>query len=128
MRTASFLAAAALLAAVLAAAFLSFANTYSGESCEISPGSMRECSSDSATLVEQNGIWVYGLLAIPIAITASVLAAIAYRLPKGIEWLLAGLALTGCVIAIFSIGVFFLPAALLLVSAAASDRRRLAAL
>jgi hypothetical protein len=124
VKTASLLASTAVLAAVLAAAFLSFANTYSGESCEVVPGSAGECSDTSGTLAEENGKWVYGLLAVPVVIAAAGLAAIACCLPKGIAWSLAGLALAGCLIAIFSIGVFFLPAALLLLSAAATDRAR----
>jgi hypothetical protein len=126
VRIAAILASAALLAAVLAAGFLSFADTYSGQTCEASPGRDTVCTDSSATLVEENGKWVYGLLAVPIAITVGALTTVAFRLPRGIEWSLAGLALLGCVIAIFSVGVFFLPAALLLVAAAATDRGRLA--
>ncbi len=126
MRTASVLAATALLAALLAAAFLSFADTYSGESCEVTAGSSPECTSTSRTLAEENGKWVYALLSVPIGTAAATWAAIAFHLPKGIEWSLVGLALAACVVALFSIGVFFLPAALLLLAAAATDRGRLA--
>ncbi|HEU0072424.1 MAG TPA: hypothetical protein VFS30_00295 [Dehalococcoidia bacterium] len=126
MRVAAILAAAALLAGVLAAGFLSFADSYSGQTCEASPGREAVCTDTSATLVEENGKWVYGVLAVPIAISLGALMAVAFRLPRGIEWSLAGLALLACLIAIFSVGVFFLLGALLLVAAAATDRARLA--
>lgn len=126
MRVATVLAAAALLVAVLAAGILSFADTYSGQSCEASPGRDTVCTDTSATLVEENGKWVYGLLAVPIVISVAALTAVAFHLPKGIEWSLAGLALLGCALAIFSVGIFFLPSALLLVAATATDRRGLA--
>ena len=127
MTAASLIAMSALLAAVIAAGFLSLVATYSGQSCEVSPGSTVECIDDSRTLVEQNGQGAYGLLAIPVGLAAAAVAAILYRLPKGIEWSLAGLLLGACVLAVLSVGLFFLPAALLLVVAVATDRRRLAA-
>jgi len=126
LRTASLLAVAALLVALLAAAVLTFANTYSGQSCEVTPGSVANCTNDSRTLIQENGKWVLGLFAVPVALAAGVVAAIAYRLPSAIEWLLAFAALAACVVAIFSIGIFFVPTALLLLAAAATDRRRMA--
>lgn len=127
MRLAIVLAAGAILTAVLAAGFLTFADTYSSERCEATPGQETQCSSESRTLIEENGKWVLGLLAVPIAFSAGVAAAITYRLPVGVAWSLAILALAACLIAIFSLGAFFLPAALLLIAAAAMDRRGTAA-
>lgn len=123
MRAALVLAAVALVAALLAAAVLTFVNTYSGQDCEVTAAGSVDCASVSRTIIEENGRWVYGLFAVPIALAAGVLIAAAYRLPNRIEWLLAFASLAACIIAILSIGAFFLPSALLLVAASASDRR-----
>jgi hypothetical protein len=117
MRVATALAAAGLVAAVIAAAGLVFIDTYSGETCFVEPGAPARCVSESSTLIEENGSWVIGLLTVPIMLAAGILAATLLLLPKAVAWILAAVFLLGCLITGFSIGVFFLPAALLSLTA-----------
>jgi hypothetical protein len=123
MRIAVSLALGALFVGVLAAVLLTFVDAYSGSSCEVTPGRVETCSDTSRTLVEENGRWVLLLLAVPVALAAGVLLAIRYRMPVVIEWLLASIAFAGCALAIFSVGIFFLPMTFLLFAAALTDRR-----
>jgi hypothetical protein len=123
MRTASLLAIAALLIALLAAGVLTFADTSSSTSCEATPGGVQTCTDASSTLIQENGSWVLALLAVPVLLAAAAVGAIVYQLPTQIEWILALAAFAGCIVAIFSVGIFFLPTALLLVVAAAKDHR-----
>jgi hypothetical protein len=123
LRTASLLATAALLTALLAAGALTFVDTYSGQSCEATADGTLNCTDESRTLVQENGRWVMALFAVPIGLSAGVGAAIAYHLPKSVEWALAFATLAACIVAILSLGAFFLPSALLLVAAVAADNR-----
>jgi hypothetical protein len=123
MRTASLLAVAALLIALLAAGVLTFADTSSSTSCEGTSSGVQTCTDASSTLIQENGSWVLALLAVPVLLAAGVVAAIAYKLPPPVEWILALAAFAACIVAIFSVGIFFLPTALLLVVAAAKDHR-----
>jgi hypothetical protein len=118
------LATAAVLAALVAAVFLTFADTYSGQECQVSSQAALECREFSRTLAERNGNWVLALFVIPIALTAAGVYTVHQDLPRRLAWLLAWLLLAGCIIAIFSFGAFFLPAALLLLAAAAVSGRR----
>jgi hypothetical protein len=70
----------------------------------------------TATLIEQNGLWVLWLLLVPVLLTGNVLRAVWQNNARNaLLWGIA-LALLGlCVLAGYSIGVFYLPAALALV-------------
>ena len=70
----------------------------------------------TATLIEQNGLWVLWLLLVPVLLTGIVLRAVWQNNARNaLLWGIA-LALLGlCVLAGYSIGVFYLPAALALV-------------
>ena len=70
----------------------------------------------TATLIEQNGLWVLWLLLVPVLQTGIVLRAVWQNNARNaLLWGIA-LALLGlCVLAGYSIGVFYLPAALALV-------------
>ena len=77
----------------------------------------------TATLVEQNGLWVFWLLLVPIMLSALALLTIALTdagqaRRKALLWLPAIVLLAFCAVGIFSIGVFYLPAALALLCAA----------
>ena len=61
-----------------------------------------------------------GLFAVTIVLAIGVLAASTFRLPLWIEWLIVSIGLAGCFAAIFSVGLFFLPAVGLMLAAAAS--------
>ena len=76
--------------------------------------------------MEANGLWVIWLLLVPVLLSGLPLLALRFTdsgqsLRKAILWL-AGLALlASCAVAIFSIGLFYLPAALALLCAAAAS-------
>jgi hypothetical protein len=75
------------------------------------------------SLVAENGTWVLNLLAVPIALSALGLsAAIARR--QRILWLVAVVVLGLCLLAAWSIGLFFTPAAVALLASAATSRKR----
>jgi hypothetical protein len=120
------LASLSVAASILAAGFLTFADTYSRESCVlIAPGS-RVCTSETSSLIEENGTQVLALLVVPVLISGAGLAAILPRfdLPWFAGWLVAVGYAVLCVIAMFSIGFFFVPSALLLLAATALNGYR----
>lgn len=85
-----------------------------------------EATRFTATLIEVNGLYVIWLLAVPILLTGVPLLVI--RRPaagrvgrKILLWVPAAALLGFCAMAIFSIGLFYLPAALALITAAATD-------
>jgi hypothetical protein len=83
----------------------------------------------SASLIEVNGLRVLALLLIPVALTGLALLAalVRHRHQTGSRvylWASAFLFLAFCAMAIFSIGAFYLPAALVLLVAAVAGSRR----
>ena len=87
----------------------------------------------SASLIQANGFWVLGLLAIPLVLTGLGLISAAMRQPgraagSRYPWRLVGwvaaLPLLGfCIVAIFSVGLFYLPIALLTLASVALRSR-----
>ena len=119
---------AALLAHIFAWAatlFFLFWPIYSGVS--VSPGESGSSSVSSSTLIEVNGLWVALLIVLPIVVTAVALIA---SLPGGahphvmliLRWAAFALLLLFCAAAIYSIGVFYIPAAIGVFIAAATAR------
>ena len=114
------------------ALWLTFGPIYQGVSVTAAiPGDVAiESTRVSATLIDVNGLRVLPLLLAPVALTAlALLAALltdawsAKR--KVLVWVSAVLLLGFCVVGSFSIGVFYLPAALALtISAILGSRRR----
>ena len=108
---------------------LAFWPAYSGES--VTPAAHNgeveaEVTRATATLVEANGIYVLFLLLVPILLTGSALLAILFahkrRFIRGaLLWAPVILLLGFCLLAIFSIGILYLPTALALLVAAVSD-------
>jgi hypothetical protein len=96
-------------------------------SCETTPGSgVQECTESSETLLEnEDDAHVIGLAAVPVGLTASTtllaLLAPSRRIPR---WLMAGLFLFLCVLSGFTIGIYFLPSALLLIMSVGMDEAR----
>lgn len=105
----------AVAAAVAAALYLTLADFYTSQSCSMTAGSDRVvCTvSDGSTLLEENGRRVLWLLAVPIVATAGVAAVIASGLPAWPGWIVALLLLSASIMTALTIGLFFLPAALL---------------
>ncbi len=60
---------------------------------------------------------------IPVLLTLATGAAIVLRAPRRVEWAGAVLLLASCLVAMASIGFFFLPAAVLVLVAVAMDNR-----
>ncbi len=106
--------------------WLAFWPTYSGVSVTPAlPGS--ETTPFSDTLIGVNGLYVIWLLAVPVLLTGLALLALRTantrrRVGRTILLWVPAVALLGfCAVAILSIGVFYLPAALSLLIAASAD-------
>jgi len=123
MRAAIVLSGLAALAAAGGAAFLAFVPVYQGVSCRGGPAGEVCQDLPSKTLAQENGTWVLLLLAVPVLLTLAQLSALGLGAARAFGWAPAVCLAAACAIAIFSIGVFFLPAALLALAAALADRR-----
>ncbi|HEX9124626.1 MAG TPA: hypothetical protein VF984_14920 [Actinomycetota bacterium] len=111
------IAVAAVSLAVAAAVWLAvWPCFYVGETGTV-PGGGSSARRACATLIGVNGVWVVWLLLIPIAFTGLGLAA-ALVGRRRLLWLIGGLAVGFCVLAVFSIGIFYLPSAIALLLAA----------
>jgi cytochrome bd-type quinol oxidase subunit 2 len=107
-------AAVAVVLAVVAGAWLiAWPCSYVGDD-----GTSTTCSS----LIDVNGAWVLALLVVPVAISLLAVLAVAARL-RPAAWALAALLLIACGLAVFSIGIFYVPSAVALVVAAACTPR-----
>ena len=87
---------------------------------------MAEATRTSATLVEVNGLYVLLLLLVPVLLTGSTLFSILFAHKRQVIrvamlWTPLVLLLGFCLLAIFSIGIFYLPAALAVIVAALGD-------
>ena len=104
---------------------MAFAETYRQQSCAVDENGEGFCISSSSSLVDENGAWVLLLALIPIAVSAIVFArtSLGIDVPKGAAWSAAIVLLLACIITGFSVGLFFLPAALLCLAALTTDRR-----
>ena len=110
----------------VAGVWLAFWPTYEGASVTATlpgePGG--EVIRSSATAIEVNGLHVILLLLVPILLTAITLLGLRLQqttMRKILLWSPAVVLLGFCFVAIFSIGVFYLPAALALLVAAIAD-------
>ena len=88
-----------------------------------------EMTSQTATLMEVNGLYAPLLLMVPIALTGLAILAVRStsvgRFPrKVLQGCLAALLLVGCFLAVFPIGIYYLPAALALLVAACLPLQR----
>jgi hypothetical protein len=121
MRTGGRLAAAvAIVLATIASVWLAvwpcfYAGTTSGASRE---------STTCSSLIAENGTWVISYLAIPIVLTVVASLALVARL-RAVMWALAILLFALCILAAWSIGLFYVPSAVtLLIAAARMSRMR----
>ncbi len=97
------------------------------------PGDGPESVRVSASLIQVNGLWVLGLLTIPLVLTGLGLISAAMRHPgraagsrypwRLVGWVAALLFLGFCTVAIFSVGLFYLPVALLTLASVALRSR-----
>jgi hypothetical protein len=120
-----WVALAALLLAVAAGSWLAFSpGSYEVVSVTASSSGEVVQRSEQASLLAENGMWALGLLAVPIALAVLGVfgAARSYRF---VVWSVAVVLLVFSIISSMTIGLFYLPAAIaLLVAAALRDSSR----
>jgi hypothetical protein len=114
-----WVALAALLLALAAGSWLAFSpGLYQGVSVTASSSGEVVQRSEQTSLLAENGTWVLGLLAIPLALTGlGVFGAVRSR--RFLLWSAAVVLIVFSLISGMSIGLFYLPAAVALVVAAA---------
>ena len=112
--------------------FLAFGPVYSGASAPATDlyglGGAQVWPGSSSSLVAHNGLYVVPLLLVPIFLTGHVLITMyflrARRVPRRVlVWTPAVILLGCCLVAMMSIGLLYLPSALALLLAAATDGR-----
>ena len=114
-----WVALAALLLALAAGSWLAFyPGFYQGVSVTASSSGEVVQRSEQASLLAENGMWALGLLAIPVALTVlGVFGAV--RSYRFLLWSVAVVLLVFSIISGMTIGLFYLPAAIALLVAAA---------
>jgi hypothetical protein len=75
-------------------------------------------STTCSSLIAENGTWVLSYLAIPIILTVLAFLALVARL-RAVMWTLAILLFALCILAAWSIGLFYVPSAVTILIAAA---------
>ncbi len=120
--TARKLTLGAFIASLLLGAVMAFAPLVSTESSSssavVSGGNVIvQTTSRSVSLVASQGPWVLVPIGIPVALT--LLALLVPR--RTVRIVVAALLWVGCVLGILSIGLFFVPAAVLMTIAAAMN-------
>ena len=113
------------------ALFLVVGPVYQGVSkTAVTPaGVASESSRVTATLIEVNGWSVLPLLLVPVVLTALALMAVLttrvrLAMRRVLSWVSAVLLLGFCAVGIFSIGLFYVPAAIALVVSAVKSLRQ----
>jgi len=111
-----------LALAVAAGAWLALdPGFYRGASTAVSSSGVQTTVATGASLIEENGGRVVGLLCVPVALAALGLYS-AVRQRRVLLWA-SGLVLIGCVVVSgFTIGMFYVPAALALLVASGLAR------
>jgi hypothetical protein len=102
---------AAFVVAIIGAAIAAFAPL--GRSCGVSGGGPERCSGISS--YEIDGAWVLVVVSVPVLL--SLLPVVLHR--RGWTNASAVLLWTCCIVGIFSVGLYFVPAAVLMTFAAA---------
>ena len=123
-RFARALAGASLLLALAALLFLTFwTGYYEGEEVTADGAVV---AKTSASLIEENGMDVLGLLAVPVVIAAVGFATSFWRVSAGkvALWTSAVLLVLFALVTGFTVGMFYLPAGFTLVLAAVVANRR----
>ena len=118
-RPAVWVVLAALLLAVAAGSWLAFSpGLYQGVSVTVSSSGEVVERSEQASLLAENGMWALALLAVPVALTGLGVFGAARRF-RILLWSAAVVLLVFSVISGMTIGLFYLPAAIALLVAAA---------
>ena len=114
----------ALVASLGAIALLWFMPTYSFQAVSETVGSATSTSAGTDTLIAVNGYAVLGFLAIPVLAALSAVLRWPARYRRAADILGALVALAFCVLGAFTVGMFFLPTAALLLMLAVWPRRQ----
>ncbi len=123
MPASGWAALAAVILATAAGLFLALYPVYQGVSESVSSSGAVTRSSDSATLVAENGAWVILLLCVPVALAVLGLSGAVWG-RRAVVWVPAAVLLGFVILGGFSIGLFYAPAALALLAAAGLMRAR----
>jgi hypothetical protein len=115
-------AGVAVMLSFLAASVLIFVDTYSSRSCSSDSSGVMQCVDSSSTLIEENGAWVLILLSVPVSLALGLYLSIELGASSLVKGLLAAVLVATCLVAITSVGLFFLPAALVAAVAVFLDR------
>ena len=129
MRAATISASAAHALAWVACIWFVFAPTYEGVTATATrPGEpASESIRHTATMIEMNGLGVVQWLLLPVVFTGIALWGVHCTRQTGrrvLLWTAAVLLLGFCAVSIYSIGAFYLPAALSLLIAAITNKER----
>jgi len=105
---------AAFLVAVLGALVAAFAPTYSW--CGTTSSGVQTCGHDTGFAV--NGTWILVVVSVPVLV--ALVPVLARR--RAARIVSAVLLWIGCVVGMWSVGMFFVPSAILMIAAAQRDR------
>jgi hypothetical protein len=94
---------------------------YQGATSAVSSSGIATSVATSASLIEENGTWVIGLLCVPVALAAFGLFC-ALRGRRVLLWVSGLLLIAFVVVSGFSIGMWYAPAALALLIASGLSR------
>ena len=116
------LASPAVLAAAVSVWLAVAPCAYRGITTTATSDGVTHTTETCASLIETSGAGVLGVLAVPPLLAAAGGAA-SYARRRGIAWAVAMVLLALCIVAGFSIGMLYLPVALVLVAVLAVDPR-----
>ena len=127
MASKNLFATLSLAAALAASALLIFVPVYKNVSCTVDPNAEESttCVSGSSTLLAENGAQILVFLAVPVvlALLGLLSTVIPTRIPRFLEWINVIVFLALVLFTGFSIGLFYLPAAVLLFIAVLRNER-----
>jgi hypothetical protein len=118
-RPAGLLAIGSLILVIIAAGYLLVAPCfYKGVKATSQTDGTKLVETSCSSLVEREGLSVIPVIAIPVVLIAAATLSLRFGQPAGV-WVCTLLALAFAALAIFSVGLFFLPAVLLMLFSAA---------
>ena len=121
LRTRNVLAILALVSAIGACLLLTVLPLYQSESC-VRTGQEMICTGELRTLTDASNAGRYLLIPVTVFALPAASTFVRHVLADVLLWGVAVLAVFFCIVTGFSIGLFFVPAALLLLCAAAVGR------
>jgi hypothetical protein len=119
IRPRATLAILAVAAVVAAVALLYVLPVYQTSSCSQTTGQTRTCTSEKRTLVEESdGAGVFLLITVLVVSGGAAASFVRHPLTDAVTWTVVVVSLLFCLGTGFSIGLFFVPAAGLLLATA----------